>query len=309
MAGVVHFVKMHGLGNDFVVADGRNAAFDPADYAQLIADRRFGVGCDQLILVRESRRDDCDVRMEIINADGSRVEMCGNGIRCLALWLVQHCGYRKATFRVDTDAGVIVPTLVSPEGSPLSANQVGLVAGSGSALVRVDMGPATFATSQLPADVSMFATDELVNSNLEVDGANFVFCGVQVGNPHFVTLVDDVNAVELEKIGPRIENHAAFPNRINVEFVQVLEDGTAKTRVWERGSGATLACGTGATAVGAALMRTGRANGTVTVALPGGNLAIEEQEGRMFMTGPANSVCCGTLVEEQLEVAQRALPR
>ena len=282
---------MHGLGNDFVVLDGRNAGFDVLPYAQVIADRRFGVGCDQLIIAREPSvaTPAYDARMEIVNADGSVVEMCGNGIRCFARWLYDHVGLHRETYQIETLAGRIRPTL-------LAAGQL-----------RVAMGPATTVAGQLPANPAYFAADsDLTRATLEVDGHSWQFCGVQVGNPHFITLVDDVEAVDLARIGPQIERHPAFPKRINVEFVQRTSQG-ARVRVWERGSGITMACGTGATAVGAALFRLGLHSGPARIDLPGGSLLIEEISGEMYMTGPDTEVFSGTLVEAELKIALAAL--
>ena len=282
---------MHGLGNDFVVLEGRNAAFDVIPYAQVIADRRFGIGCDQLIIAREpsAAQPAYDARMEIVNADGSIVEMCGNGIRCFARWLHDHVGLHRDTYQIETLAGRIRPTLQT-DGQ-----------------IRVAMGPATTAADQLPAAASHFAPGtDLTRAEIEAAGRSWQFCGVQVGNPHFVTIVDDVDAIDLASIGPHIENHPAFPRRINVEFVQLTAEG-ARVRVWERGSGITLACGTGATAVGAALFRLGHRRDRARIDLPGGSLLIEEIQGEMYMTGPATEVYSGTLTESDLKSALAAL--
>lgn len=284
----ISFTKMHGLGNDFVLFDGRRPAFDYLPFVETIADRRFGVGCDQVIVLKESPDENCDARMQILNADGSEVEMCGNGIRCFALWLWNHIGLHHTTYNIETPAGIIRPTLLD------------------NGLVQVDMGPATFVAAELPVSDKFFAADQsLLDATLEVEGEPITFCGVQVGNPHFVTFVEDVEAVDLPRMGRQIENHPAFPNRINVEFVTTTQQG-ARVRVWERGSGATLACGTGATAVGAVLVARDNRRGPFVIELPGGVLTIDKREERMWMTGPAVEVFSGTLDERRLQTAREA---
>ncbi|MGD2062714.1 MAG: diaminopimelate epimerase [Nitrospirota bacterium] len=269
------FTKMHGLGNDFVVLDGLSRTLpDLAPHARHLCDRRFGIGCDQLLVIATPTEPSCDFRMQIYNADGSEVEMCGNGIRCFARYLVDRGLTTKEEIRVETGAGVIVPRLV----------------GDG---VRVDMGPPVLEGREIPVDL-----DGMVMSHpLEVAGARLPFTCVSMGNPHAVTFVEAVVAVDLSRLGPALEHHPFFPRRVNVEFVQIDGPDEVTVRVWERGAGETLACGTGAAAVCVAGVLEGRTEREVTVHLPGGDLALEwsERDDHVYMTGPTAEVFSGEI--------------
>jgi diaminopimelate epimerase len=266
---MIPFIKMQGLGNDFVVIDdlgrppGLAHAVD-AGLARRICDRRFGVGADQVLWIRNPQARGADARMEILNADGSTAEMCGNGIRAVALHLFRNGpAPGRARYAIETLAGLLA---VEVHGDR----------------VRVDMGVPRVG----PA----------AGETLAVDGRTLRFVEVNVGNPHAVFFVDDVAAVALERLGPLVENHARFaPARTNVEFVEVTGRGSIRVRVWERGAGVTLACGTGACASAVAALATGRAHGRLTVGLPGGDLLIGwEGEGKpVLMEGPAEEVFRG----------------
>jgi diaminopimelate epimerase len=269
------FTKMHGLGNDFVVLDGVSQTLpDVAPHARHLCDRRFGIGCDQLLVILAAREPACDFRMQIYNADGSEVEMCGNGIRCFARYLVDRGLTDKEEIRVETGAGVIVPRLVGER-------------------VRVDMGRPVLEGRKIPVDL-----DGMVMSHpLEVAGERIPFTCVSMGNPHAVTFVKAVAAVDLARLGPAAERHPFFPKRANIEFVQIDAPDEVTVRVWERGAGETLACGTGAAAVCVAGVLEGRTEREVTVHLPGGDLAIEwsERDDHVYMTGPTAEVFSGVI--------------
>ncbi len=268
----ITFTKMHGCGNDFVVLDcmeGAPAAL--ADIARNLCHRRFGVGADQLLTVRPS--DSADFRMEIYNADGGEVEMCGNGIRCFARYVHEHGLTRKREIEVETLAGVIRPRLRGDR-------------------VEVDMGRPVLDGRAIP----VAAGGRILDHPLAVDGVEYTVTCVSMGNPHCVLYVDDVDALDLPRLGPRFEHHGFFPHRVNTEFVQVLGRGEVRMRVWERGAGETWACGTGASAVGVAGVLTGRTGRKITVHLMGGDLEIRwADDDRVHMTGPAREVFQGRI--------------
>jgi len=266
------FWKMHGLGNDFIVLDSRKSGFVPdAATAARLSERRFGIGADQVLVLLPSER--ADYRMVILNADGGEVEMCGNGIRCVAVFLRQRDKSRKRRYRIETLAGIMVPELKGDR-------------------VRVDMGEPVFAPERIPVKME----EPPVNRLIEVDGNRFYFTAVSMGNPHCVIPVDAVDGVPLAQVGFRLEHHRFFPNRANVEFVETISRDHLKVRVWERGAGETLACGTGACAALAAMVKLGQADRKAVVTLPGGDLEIEWAENnRLFMTGPAAMVFQGTV--------------
>jgi len=278
------FVKMHGLGNDFVVI----GALDElpllegklGEFARFVCDRHFGVGADGVIWVLPSRV--ADFKMRIFNPDGSEAEMCGNGIRCAAKWFYDRDYAKGNTVQVETLAGVKT-VWVQAEGGEAVA-------------VTVDMGEPVFEQSLVPA--SLCEGREAIGVPLEVEGVGtFTASAVSMGNPHCVIFVNDVEDFPVETVGPKIEHHPAFPKRTNVEFVQVLSRNEMKVRVWERGAGLTLACGTGACASLAVAVKTGKTERKATVHLPGGALTIEwRDDGRVYMTGPAVEVFRGELV-------------
>ena len=258
------FTKMEGAGNDFVVIDNRHGKIRlAAKQIRKIADRRFGVGCDQLLVLEKS--SSADFRMVIFNADGGAVEMCGNGIRCLAKFIRDNRLSTKTKLAIETAAGAIFPEIVSRPKS------------HGTLQVRVDMGR--------PAD----------KGKRRVDGTDG-HC-ISMGNPHFVTFVGDVATAPVATAGPILENHNYFPARTNVEFVEVSNRKLIKMRVWERSAGETFACGTGACAALVASVISGRTDRRVEAHLKGGKLVIEwnEKTGHVFMTGPATTVFEGEI--------------
>lgn len=284
----VPFTKMHGLGNDFVFVDVRETALpDPEGFSKTYGDRRFGIGADQILLVGKATASGADLRMDIYNQDGSRVEMCGNGIRCFAKFVRDRAlpeGKGKEILQVETLAGMIRPRLLA-DGR-----------------VEVDMGEPRLDGPEIPVALE----GRIADREVTLAGAKRSMTCVSMGNPHAVFFVDDVAKVPLETWGPAIEADPLFPRKTNVEFVQVAPGDVLVTRVWERGAGATMACGTGACAVGVAAALTKRAGRTSVVRLPGGDLSIEwrESNNRVYMTGPATEVFSGE-VDWPLPAAQR----
>jgi diaminopimelate epimerase len=293
----VRFAKMHGLGNDYVYIDAhREHVADPARLARAVSDRHRGVGSDGLILVGPSDAG-ADVRMRIFNADGSEAQMCGNGIRCVVRFAAERGLSAANPMRVQTGRGTLA---VSWRAEPAFE-------------ATVDMGAPVTACARVPArlpgvapdaDVFGWTMPERFWSGLAIDAAWQHACGlegtlslVSMGNPHAILWCRDVAAVPLEVVGPFVERHPSFPERINVHVVQTQPDGSLRMRTWERGSGVTMACGTGASAVGVAAVRLGRARSPMRVALPGGVLGIawEGGDASVRMTGPAEFVAEGAL--------------
>ncbi|WP_126147714.1 diaminopimelate epimerase [Synechococcus elongatus] len=274
----LQFAKYHGLGNDFILVDNRESG-EPKltpEQAVQICDRNFGVGADGVIFALPGSGNS-DYVMRIFNSDGSEPEMCGNGIRCLAKFLSELDGGTQSRYRIATGAGLIVPTLTE------------------TGLVTVDMGPAYLKPVEIPTTLTG-AGDRVVEADLEVGDRRWQVTTVSMGNPHCITFVEDVAAVPLAEIGPLFEHHLVFPQRTNTEFVEVVRPDYLKMRVWERGAGATLACGTGACATLVAAVLTGRSDRQATVELPGGPLQIEwREDGHLFMTGPAVKVFSGSM--------------
>lgn len=270
--------KMEGLGNDFILADDRDGliatAHDYGTLARELCDRHLGVGADGLILAVQPVS--CDVGFRIFNSDGSEPEMCGNGMRCFAKYLYEKEILRQKVMSVETKAGVITPVV--------EVDEEGLVAA-----VRVDMGPPEIQAASVP-----FLCDEAVavNQPLTAEGTTWEVTAVSMGNPHAVIFTEDVASIDLAAVGPGIETHPFFPEKTNVEFVTVLAPDEMRMRVWERGAGITLACGTGACAVAVAGVLSGRTGRVVRIHLPGGDLLIEwdEKSGHLFKTGPARLV-------------------
>ena len=290
----MRFTKMHGLGNDYVYVDcfAEATPDDPAETARRIADRHFGVGGDGLILIEPSTT--ADARMRMFNADGSQAEMCGNGVRCVAKYVYDHGICRRPTLKIETGAGVLTLDLEIVDG---------LVD-----RVRVDMGRPVLEAAKIPVELPRHdGATSVVDLSLDktiplpaLDGWKDA-CGlyprmtcVSMGNPHVTIYCQDVTSVPLETIGPVIERHPIFPKRINVHFVQVHSPHEVTMRTWERGSGITLACGTGASAVCVASALSGRASRRILAHLPGGDLELEWGENdHVFMTGPAVEVFSG----------------
>lgn len=284
---------MHGLGNDFIVIDDRENKFRRiAALSKKLCDRRFGIGADQLILL--SRSKTADFRMRIINADGSEVEMCGNGIRCLGKYIWDR-GLRSpekntkdferkllSVLSIETMAGIMV---LERKG----------------AMYKVDMGEPVFEPDLLPVKISRSGNTlkdgKVLQYPLKVNNKHIRITCVSMGNPHAVIVVKDVQAVPLANVGPAIEKHRMFPNRTNVEFIQINKRNNITVRVWERGSGETLACGTGAAASAVASYLLGLTDRKVNVHLPGGKLTIEwsAKDNHVYMTGPAAEVFKGSI--------------
>jgi diaminopimelate epimerase len=276
----MRFTKMHGCGNDYVYVNGsRESIQDPSSAARFLSDRHFGVGSDGLILINPS--DKADFEMEMYNADGSRGEMCGNGIRCVAKFVYDKGLTEKTTITVETLAGIKTLELRVSGGLVQS--------------VRVDMGSPVFDCRQIPVT---FPGKQMLDEPLEVDGSIFRVNCISMGNPHCVIFVDeDVRAIDLPRVGPLFENHAIFPKRINTEFANIIDRGHIRMRVWERGSGETMACGTGACATAVAAILANRCDESVELQLLGGNLQIEydKEADKVYMTGPATTVYDGEI--------------
>jgi diaminopimelate epimerase len=279
----MRFTKMHGAGNDYVYVDcfAEPVPRNPTELARRISDRRFGVGADGLILICPSDRADAEMRM--FNADGSAAEMCGNGIRCVAKYLYDHGICRRDPLRIESAGRTLTLELKTAHGVVEQ--------------VRVDMGEPILIPSRVPTTLRSAAGPELpvVDAPLEVSGRELRVTCVSMGNPHCVVFVDDPSDDWVLGIGPKLEISPQFPNRTNVEFVKVLTGRELEQRTWERGSGETLACGTGACAVCVAGVLTGRTGRDVTIHLRGGDLAIEwkDSDNHVYMTGPAVEVFTG----------------
>lgn len=272
------FTKMQGLGNDYVYVNCFKEKIDnPPELARRISDRHFGVGADGLIMINPS--DKADFEMEMYNADGSRGEMCGNGIRCVAKYVYDYGLTDKTHISVETLGGIKYLDLTVEEGKVK--------------MVKVDMGKPELEPLKIPVKAS---GDKAVDEPILVGGNEYRMTCVSMGNPHAVIFIGcDVREFPLEEIGPKFENHERFPNRVNTEFVRVIDRRTAEMRVWERGSGETLACGTGACAVAVACALNGFTEDEVTVRLLGGDLQIrwDREKDTVFMTGPAEVVFDG----------------
>ncbi|MEG4274894.1 MULTISPECIES: diaminopimelate epimerase [unclassified Microcoleus] len=276
----IEFAKYHGLGNDFILIDNRHSS-EPAitpEQAVDLCDRHFGIGADGVIFALPGQSD-TDYTMRIFNSDGSEPEMCGNGIRCLAKFIADLEGSEaKSQYRIHTLAGVITPELRS-DGQ-----------------VKVDMGVPRLLAAEIPTTLAA-ADAKVIDVPIEVADKSWCVTCVSMGNPHCITFVEDVAAIALETVGPQFEHNKAFPQRTNTEFIQVVRSDYVKMRVWERGAGVTLACGTGACAAVVAGVLVGKCDRATAVELPGGVLEIEwaEVSGRIYMTGPAQRVFTGCM--------------
>lgn len=273
------FTKMHGIGNDYVYVNClKEKIEDPEKMAIFVSDRHFGIGSDGLILIYPSEVADFEMRM--YNADGSRGEMCGNGIRCVAKYVYDYGLTDKTSISVETLGGIKYLDLTVEDGKVV--------------LVKVDMGSPILASEEIPI---VSEQEQVINEILEVNGREYRMTGVSMGNPHAVIFADDVQGLDLEKIGPDFENHPRFPKRVNTEFVRVIDSKTVEMRVWERGSGETLACGTGACATAVACVLNGKTDDEITVRLLGGDLQIQwnRAANKVYMTGPATVVFDGEL--------------
>lgn len=278
----MRFTKWQGCGNDFIVLDFLNKSdIDFSSLAKKLCDRHYGIGADGVLIIANSTV--ADFRMRLFNADGSEAEMCGNGIRCVARHLYDEKTTDQLEFTIETGAGVLVPHLLVDQSH---------VSG-----VRVDMGQPHLAPKEIP--VQGYAGDMVVNQQITVKDTSYQMTCVSMGNPHAVVFVKDADSFPLEDIGPAFEHHSAFPARTNTEFVTVLDPAHVRMRVWERGAGVTLACGTGACATVVAGVLTKQLDRKVEVRLDGGNLTIEwAQNNHIFMTGPAEFVFSGEILND-----------
>jgi len=274
----MRFTKMQGAGNDYIYIDCFRGPMpsDPAALSKAISDRHFGVGSDGLILICPSNR--ADVQMRMFNADGSEAEMCGNGIRCVAKYVYDHGLARKPTLRIETGRGVLTLEVKSQNGTARA--------------VRVDMGEPILQAAAIPTTLP---GNPPTNAHLQLPDRSLKVTCVSMGNPHCVTFVNALDDALVRGIGPLIENHSAFPRRINAEFVSCAGPRDVTVRVWERGSGETLACGTGACAVAVAGVLTGRTGRSLLAHLPGGDLHLrwDQADNHVYMTGPAVEVFRG----------------
>lgn len=286
------FTKMHGIGNDYVYVNCfKETVENPSKVSEIVSDRHFGIGSDGLILIKPS--EVADFEMDMYNADGSRGKMCGNGIRCVAKYVYDYGLTDKTQISVATGSGIKYLDLTVEDGKV--------------ALVKVDMGAPILEPEQIPVAMENTGAgvhgdengnlDKIVQESILVHGVAYSMTCVSMGNPHCIVCVDDVDGLKIEKIGPRFEFHPCFPDRVNTEFIKVLDRNTVQMRVWERGSGETWACGTGACAVAVACILNGWTEDTVTVKLRGGDLKIQwdREKNTVFMTGPATVVFDGEI--------------
>ena len=276
---MIKFTKMHGLGNDYVYIDAINQNIEnESSLAKFVSDRHFGIGSDGLILICKS--DVADFKMRMFNSDGSEAEMCGNGIRCVGKFVYDKGFTNKTEVKIETLAGIKTLKLNTKDGKVET--------------VRVDMGEPILEAKKIP----VISDEEPVkNLILNAEGKEFKFTCVSMGNPHAITIVDNTEKFDVEKYGKVLEVDKAFPKKANIEFAQIVDKHNIKMRVWERGAGETLACGTGACATAVACNLNGLTERKVNIELLGGNLEIEwnKEDNHVYMTGPATTVFEGTL--------------
>ena len=273
------FTKMHGIGNDYVYVNCfKETVEHPSEVAIKVSDRHFGIGSDGLILIKPS--EVADGKMEMYNADGSQGAMCGNGIRCVAKYMYDYGITDKTSISVETKSGIKYLDLTIKDGKVDT--------------VKVNMGTPILKAADIPVRSEK---EQVINEPVMVDGKEWKITCVSMGNPHAITYIDDVKNLEIEKIGPKFENHEIFSDRVNTEFVHVIDRNTVEMRVWERGSGETLACGTGACAVAVSSILNGLTEEEVTVKLLGGDLKIfwDRTENKVYMTGSATTVFDGEI--------------
>ena len=273
----LEFTKMEGIGNDYIYMDGINQDV-PLDAAFItkISDRHFGIGSDGLIVILKSNQ--YDFRMRMFNNDGSEAMMCGNGIRCFDKFCYDHHLTEKTTLNIETKSGLRVVELLLEGNEVIGA--------------KVDMQEPILTTKDIPV---LFEKEKMINELVNIDGTDYHLTAISMGNPHVITYVSSVDDLPLDQIGPIFEHHSMFPESVNTEFVKVINDHHLKMRVWERGSGETQACGTGACAVMMASYLNGLCGSKATVELLGGNLEIEYKDNHIFMTGPATTVFEGKI--------------
>lgn len=274
------FTKMHGLGNDYVYVNCFDEqVVNPSYAAKLVSDRHLGIGSDGLVLILPSQK--ADFRMRMFNPDGSEAQMCGNAIRCVGKYVYDHGMTQSKTITVETLAGIKTLELFSDASGKID-------------LVKVDMGEPVLLPKDIPVNSPL---DKFVDQPVQVGGTEFRVTCVSMGNPHAVSFVKVVSAFPLEKVGPLMEHHPLFPQRVNAEFVQIVNKTRLRMRVWERGTGETMACGTGACAVLVAACLNGISDRTATIELPGGELMIhwDIQNNHVYKTGPATFVYTGEI--------------
>ena len=273
------FTKMHGCGNDYVYVNCfKEQVADPSQLAIQVSDRHFGIGSDGLILICPSEQ--ADFRMRMFNADGSEGKMCGNGVRCIAKYVYDYGLKDKTTISIETKGGIKYLELHVEDGKVQT--------------VKVDMGEPILNAKEIPVD---WKAEKMIGEKVTIDGQEYEMTCVSMGNPHAVVWVEDTASLPLEKIGPVFETHPMFPERVNTEFVQILNKKEVNMRVWERGSGETLACGTGACATAVACILNGKTEEEVVIHLLGGDLKIQydKKTNHVFMTGPATTVFDGEI--------------
>ena len=275
----MEFVKMEGCGNDYVYVNGFNTKIDnPNELSKIVSDRHFGIGSDGLIVINPS--EVADFKMSMYNADGSEGKMCGNGIRCVAKYVYDYKMIDKEVITVETLAGIKTLKLNVENGKVKT--------------VRVNMGSPIINAKDVPV---ISDKEKVINEPVVIDGKEYGITCVSMGNPHAITFVDDTDSLKIEKIGPGFEKNEIFPDRVNTEFIQIIDRKTIKMRVWERGSGETLACGTGACASVVACVLNNLTDNKVTVKLLGGDLEIkyDTEENTVYMTGPARIAFTGNI--------------
>jgi len=278
------FTKMHGLGNDFIIVAGETALPDSAaELANRLCNRFFGIGADGLVYILPS--DKADFLMRIFNSDGSEAEQCGNAIRCVSKYVYDNGLTAAAELTIETLGAGVQPVRLSVENGKV-------------AQVTVDMGKPILNGLEVPTTID---ADPVIGQSVQVDGRDFVFTAVSMGNPHCVIYVDDAAGFDLATWGPKLEKHPLFPRKINVEFATVNSRDQVDMRVWERGAGPTLACGTGACATLVSSVLNGLTDREATISLAGGNLRVkwDEENGRVYMTGPAASVYTGSVTAQR----------
>lgn len=275
------FTKLHGLGNDYVYVNCFEeplVGVDLPELARRVSDRHFGIGGDGLILIMPSEK--ADFRMRVFNNDGSEAKNCGNGLRCVSKYVYDHGLTDNHSFSIETLGGIVFPVVHAGDDGKV-------------ATVTIDMGEPRFNCADIPMAIE--TTPQFIEQLFEVEGRAFTMTSLSMGNPHAILFVDEVRGEDVHKLGPIIEHHPLFPERTNVEFIKVLDPKHIQFRVWERGSGETLACGTGACAAAVAAIQSGQTERSVTVHLLGGDLHIEwrEADNHVYMTGSATEVFSG----------------
>lgn len=274
------FTKMQGIGNDYVYVNCfEETVEDPNKTALFVSDRHFGIGSDGLILIKPSEIADCE--MDMYNSDGSQGAMCGNGIRCVAKYVYDYGLVKKTQISIATKSGIKYVDLTVEDGKAVK--------------VKVNMGAPELQASKIPV---ISEKEQVVDEPIIIDDVTYHMTAVSMGNPHTVVYIDDVKGLDIEKIGPKFEHHPCFPDRVNTEFVRVIDDHTLEMRVWERGAGETLACGTGACATVVASVLNGYVKEHTTVKLLGGDLEIfwDREANLVYMTGPATVVFDGEII-------------